>query len=117
MIYPTYPAGVPPSSSRPSPPGGRATRTLPAGVAAAYRQARPVASRVARPLGRHTDERAWRIGADGEAETASRLRALTDPALWRMGATGLWRVLHGVPIGDRGSDIDHHPRLRHSRQA
>jgi hypothetical protein len=79
----------------------------PAAVAAAYRDARPVASRVARLLGRHTDERAWRIGADGEAETASRLRALTEPTLWQMGATGLWRVLHAVPIGDRGSDIDH----------
>ncbi|MDP9431276.1 MAG: NERD domain-containing protein [Actinomycetota bacterium] len=44
-----------------------------------------------------TDERAWRIGADGEKAVAARLAELGDR----------WRVLHAVPVGERGSDIDH----------
>jgi hypothetical protein len=40
-------------------------------------------------------------------ETADRLRALTDPSPWRLNTVGLWRVLHSVPLGDLGSDIDH----------
>jgi hypothetical protein len=76
-------------------------------VAAAYRDAQPIASRLFRLLGWHTKERAWRIGAAGEVETADRLRALTDPAPWGLNTVGLWRVLHSVPVGDLGSDIDH----------
>src|SRR5665213_264156 len=52
---------------------------------------------VARVLGVHTDERAWRIGADGEEEVGRRLAKLG----------GDWRVLHAVPVGDKDSDIDH----------
>ena len=85
-----------------NPPGQAAAQ-----VAAAYREARPVATRLARLLGRHTDERAWRAGADGEVETARRLLALTDPSPWQFSHVGLWRVLHSVPVGERGSDIDH----------
>lgn len=44
-----------------------------------------------------TDERAWRIGADGEEAVAARLARLGDR----------WKVLHAVPVGYRGSDIDH----------
>jgi hypothetical protein len=45
----------------------------------------------------HTDERAWRIGAKGERLVAARLAKLPEP----------WRTLHAVPVGERGSDIDH----------
>jgi hypothetical protein len=65
--------------------------------ALAKRQKSPVKTLLARVLGVHTDERAWRIGADGEEAVAKRLEGL--------GAG--WRVLHSVPVGKRGSDIDH----------
>lgn len=45
-----------------------------------------------------TDERAWRVGADGEESIGSRLEQLRKHG---------WHVLHAVPVGDRGSDIDH----------
>jgi len=76
-------------------------------VAAAYRQAQPARSLVDRLLGANSDERAWRVGAQGEAETARRLRALTDPGLFNKRVFGTWRALHSIPIGDRGRDIDH----------
>jgi hypothetical protein len=37
------------------------------------------------------------VGADGEEEVARRLQKLGDG----------WRVLHAVPVGHKGSDIDH----------
>lgn len=52
---------------------------------------------LARVVGARTDERAWRIGADGEEAVAARLASL--------GAQ--WRVLHAVRVGERGADIDH----------
>lgn len=60
----------------------------------------PVRSTLARVLGVHTDERAWRIGADGEELVAAQLAkaAKRDPR---------WRFLHAIPVGRRGSDIDH----------
>jgi hypothetical protein len=61
------------------------------------RRAAPILTLLARFLRAHTDERAWRIGAQGEREVAWRLRKL-DPR---------WRVLHSIPVGERGSDIDH----------
>lgn len=68
--------------------------------ALAAREAAPVKTFLARALGVHTDERAWRIGADGEEKVAAQLVKVTtkDPR---------WRVLHAIPVGDRGSDIDH----------
>lgn len=45
-----------------------------------------------------TDERAWRVGAAGEAIVGARLEKLTKHG---------WHVLHAVPVGRRGSDIDH----------
>jgi len=45
----------------------------------------------------HTDERAWRKGAVGEEAIGARLEKLS--------AQG-WRVLHSVPVGENGSDID-----------
>jgi hypothetical protein len=44
------------------------------------------------------DERAWRVGADGEEAVAARLASLEPDG---------WRVLHAVNVGSRGSDIDH----------
>jgi hypothetical protein len=61
---------------------------------------RPVLTFVARVLGVHTDERAWRIGADGEEKVAARLAKLAK-------ADPRWRFLHAIPVGERGSDIDH----------
>lgn len=63
-------------------------------------EAAPVKTVLARVLGVHTDERAWRIGADGEEKVAAQLAKLAkkDPR---------WRFLHAIPIGTRGSDIDH----------
>ncbi|WP_309630975.1 nuclease-related domain-containing protein [Nocardioides zeae] len=52
---------------------------------------------LARLVGARTEERAWRIGADGEEAVAAQLAALGDG----------WRVLHAVRVGDRGADIDH----------
>jgi hypothetical protein len=68
--------------------------------ALAAREAAPVKTLVARILRVHTDERAWRIGADGEERVASSLAkvARKDPR---------WRFLHAIPVGERGSDIDH----------
>lgn len=65
--------------------------------ARALREAAPVRTVLARALGVKTDERAWRIGADGEEAVAAQLA--------KLGAR--WRVLHAVPVGARGSDIDH----------
>lgn len=68
--------------------------------AVALKQAAPVRTMLARVLGVHTDERAWRIGADGEEKVAAQLWALAkkDPR---------WRYLHAVPVGEKGADIDH----------
>ena len=68
--------------------------------ALALKQAAPVRTFVARVLGVHTDERAWRIGADGEEKVAARLAKLAkkDPR---------WTFLHAIPVGENGSDIDH----------
>lgn len=68
--------------------------------AQAARDSAPVKTVLARVLGVHTNERAWRIGADGEEKVAAQLAkvAKKDPR---------WRFLHAVPVGSRGSDIDH----------
>lgn len=68
--------------------------------AVALKEAAPVRTFVARVLGVHTDERAWRIGADGEEKVAAQLAKLArkDPR---------WRFLHAIPVGENGSDIDH----------
>jgi hypothetical protein len=64
------------------------------------RDSAPVKTVIARVLGVHTNERAWRIGADGERKVADQLDkvARKDPR---------WHFLHAVPVGSRGSDIDH----------
>ncbi len=57
-------------------------------------------SRLARLLGRSpltADTRSWYLGALGELEVGALLDRL--PAGWY--------VLHAVPVGDRGADVDH----------
>lgn len=68
--------------------------------AVALRDAAPVRTMVARALGVHTNERAWRIGADGEEKVAAQFERLLkkDPR---------WQFIHAIPVGSRGSDIDH----------
>jgi hypothetical protein len=73
-------------------PGERARRQ-----ALDRRRKAPVKTALARVLRVHTEERAWRVGADGEEEVARRLRKLPDA----------WHVVHAVPVGERDSDIDH----------
>jgi hypothetical protein len=60
----------------------------------------PRRSIAARVFGRSplsADSRPWYLGALGELQVADRLAKL-GPG---------WTVVHSVPIGDRGSDIDH----------
>jgi Nuclease-related domain len=52
---------------------------------------------LSRAFGKKTDDRTSKAGADAELEIAELLRALD----------GRWRVLHAIPVGNRGSDIDH----------
>lgn len=48
-------------------------------------------------LGVHTDERAWRLGGDGEQAVAAQLQ--------RLGSG--WRVLHSIVLSEKGTDLDH----------
>lgn len=61
------------------------------------RQEAPVKSILARLLGAPRAERDYGVGADGEEEVGRRLAKL-GPG---------WHVLHAVPVGTKGSDIDH----------
>jgi hypothetical protein len=61
------------------------------------RAADPVRNRLARLLGAHTDESAWRRGATGERATA-----------WWLGRLPAdWHLFNDIPVGDRGANIDH----------
>ena len=62
------------------------------------RAAAPVRTLLARALGVHTDERAWRVGSKGEEIVAGELEKLVKRG---------WTVVHDVPVGERGSNIDH----------
>ena len=62
--------------------------------------ATPTRSRLARVFGRdplHPDAASWYRGALGELEVARILSRLDSS----------WTVLHAVPVGSRGADIDH----------
>jgi hypothetical protein len=65
--------------------------------AVALREAAPVRTFVARLMGVHTEEAAWRKGYKGEEKVAAELAKLGPR----------WKVLHAIPVGDKGSDIDH----------
>jgi len=60
-------------------------------------QAHPVLVSILRLFGAHSQERAWRRGAEGEEEVARQLRKLSEG----------WCVLNSVPIGAGDTDIDH----------
>ena len=68
--------------------------------AIALKHAAPVRTLPVSVLKVHTDERAWRIGAEGAEKVAARLAKFVkkDPR---------WRSLHAIPVGENGSDIDH----------
>lgn len=57
-----------------------------------------VGTSLKRALNVHTDERAFRVGADGEEAVGARLDRLTKHGS---------RVLHSIPVGKGKSDIDH----------
>lgn len=88
-------------SAPPSPSQADLALNLPGETARAQvlqrRQAAPVRTALARALRVPTDERAWRLDADGEAKVAAMLAQL-DPR---------WRVLHAIPVGERRGEIDH----------
>jgi Nuclease-related domain len=74
---------------------GSAARTH----AADLRHRHPVLSAVARVAGVRTTEQAFAKGAKGERVVGRKLN--------RWAAAGGWHVLHAVPVGSRGTDIDH----------
>ena len=77
---------------------GQAARAKAEEELAAMREKTRVGTWLARALDVKTDERAWRVGADGEETIGAKLEKLTK---------GGWYVLHSIPVGKRGSDIDH----------
>jgi hypothetical protein len=66
-------------------------------MARSLREAKPVRTLLARVLGFHADERAWRKGAKGERVTGWWLDRLPEG----------WFAFHDVPVGERGANIDH----------
>ncbi len=77
---------------------GQAARARADEELAAMRERSRVGTWIARTLDVKTEERAWRVGADGEETIGAKLEKLTRDG---------WYVLHSVPVGTRGSDIDH----------
>lgn len=77
---------------------GQAARARADEEVAAMRERSRVGTWLARALDVKTDERAWRVGADGEERIGAKLEKLHKEG---------WHVLHSVPVGTRGSDIDH----------
>jgi hypothetical protein len=57
----------------------------------------PVKTILARLLGAPRVERDYRVGGDGEVEVGRRLSRLDQG----------WYVIHAIPFGTKGSDIDH----------
>jgi hypothetical protein len=88
------PAWVDLAGNRP----GQGVRQLAEAELAAMRERSRVGTFLARSFDMKTDERAWRVGAGGEETVGGRLEKLAKHG---------WHVLHAVPVGDRGSDIDH----------
>jgi hypothetical protein len=76
---------------------GRRAGSSAAEKARELRAAQPILTRLARVLGLHTDERAWRRGAKGERITGWWLGGLPDG----------WYVFHDIPVGGHGANIDH----------
>lgn len=90
------------STDPPSPTAAFGTTPAAAVIAEFLRVQRevPTRSALARLLGRSPltpQSRPWYVGALGEIDVARRLEALGPE----------WTVRHAVPVGTRGSDIDH----------
>lgn len=62
------------------------------------RAERPVRTTLARLLGVHTDERAYRLGAAGEEAVGGRLAKLDRSS---------WLVLHDIVVNAKGTNVDH----------
>jgi len=77
---------------------GQAVRALADAELAAMRERSRLGAVIARAFDVKTDERAWRVGAGGEETVGGRLDKLSKHG---------WHILHSVPVGTRGSDIDH----------
>lgn len=77
---------------------GQAARARAATELDAQRERSRFLSGLARMLDLKTDERSWRTGAKGEETIGAKLDKLAKHG---------WCVLHSVPVGTRGSDIDH----------
>ncbi|QSQ24880.1 NERD domain-containing protein [Pyxidicoccus parkwayensis] len=60
--------------------------------------AAPIRTFIARIFDIHTDERAWRLGADGEERVGALLEQLHPHG---------WHVEHDVRVGSRGANLDH----------
>ena len=90
--HPTTPAPTEPDDLALNKPG--ATLRL---KAKEIRKTHPVLVFILRLFGAHSQERAWRRGAEGEEEVAWQLRKLGEG----------WHALHSVPIGTGETDIDH----------
>ncbi len=80
-----------------APSGGRRAGGSAPENARSPRAAEPIRTVLARFLGVHTDERAWRRRAGGERVTG-----------WWLGRLPAgWHVLHDIPVGGAGANIDH----------
>lgn len=77
---------------------GQAAREQALRQLSAMKERTRVGTFLARAFDMKTDERAWRVGANGEETVGGRLEKLAKHG---------WHVLHAVPVGQRGSDIDH----------
>lgn len=77
---------------------GQAVRAEAEALLAQMKERSKVRTFLARALDAKTDERAFRVGADGEEAVGPRLERLVKRG---------WHVLHSIPVGERGSDIDH----------
>ena len=77
---------------------GQGIRELAEAERTAMWQRNKLVTVAARVLDTNTQERRWRVGADGEEAIGTRLNKLEKHG---------WRVLHSVPVGQRDADIDH----------
>lgn len=77
---------------------GQAAREQADAALAAMRERSRVGTFLARAFDLKTDERAWRVGSGGEETVGAKLDKLKKHG---------WHVLHAVPVGQNGTDIDH----------
>ncbi len=99
---PPAPPGTPLPSPGWGPPPDREAFDTPGASARAkaaeIKAAAPPRGFLARLFGGPTEDRNWSQGAAGEERVAQRLAKLPQPP---------WTVLHDLPIGNKGANIDH----------